>query len=130
MRDRVLETLRLTASELKSDVSTNSTNPAYLTYIMDYIIFYCVCQEVFLNFLQFRIHCQPHIPPLLACRFHHTLFHTRHSANDFLTFKAHDYLTLGLAVICSLTPLVQDVRIELLFLFPKQGCYHYTSSCL
>ena len=25
---------------------------------------------------------------------------------------------------------VQDVRIELLFLFPKQGCYHYTSSCI
>ena len=30
VRDKVLETLRLTASELKSDVSTNSTNPAYL----------------------------------------------------------------------------------------------------
>ena len=29
VRDRVLETLRLTASELESDVSTNSTNPAY-----------------------------------------------------------------------------------------------------
>ena len=29
MRDRVFETLRLAASELKSDVSTNSTNPAY-----------------------------------------------------------------------------------------------------
>ena len=50
VRDRVLETLRLMASELKSDVSTHSTNPAYLTYIMDYIIFYCVCQEVFLFF--------------------------------------------------------------------------------
>ena len=50
VRDRVLETLRLMASELKSDVSPNSTNPAYLTYIMDYIIFYCVCQEVFLFF--------------------------------------------------------------------------------
>ena len=47
MRDRVLETLRLTASELKSDVSTNSTNPAYLTYIMDYIILYYICQEFF-----------------------------------------------------------------------------------
>ena len=30
VRDRVLETLRLTASELKSDVSSHSTNPAYL----------------------------------------------------------------------------------------------------
>ena len=50
VRDRVLETLRLMASELKSDVSPNSTNPAYLTYIMDYIIFYCVCQEVFYFF--------------------------------------------------------------------------------
>ena len=30
VRDRVLETLRLAASELKSDVSANSTNPAYL----------------------------------------------------------------------------------------------------
>ena len=29
VRDRVLETLRLAASELKSDVSSNSTNPAY-----------------------------------------------------------------------------------------------------
>ena len=47
VRDRVLETLRLMASELKSDVSPNSTNPAYLTYIMDYIILYCICQEVF-----------------------------------------------------------------------------------
>ena len=47
VRDRVLETLRLTASELKSDVSSHSTNPAYLTYIMDYIILYCICQEVF-----------------------------------------------------------------------------------
>ena len=31
VRDRVLETLRLTASELESDVSANSTNPAYLS---------------------------------------------------------------------------------------------------
>ena len=30
VRDRVLETLRLMASELKSDVSTHSTNPAYV----------------------------------------------------------------------------------------------------
>lgn len=29
VRDRVLETLRLAASELKSDVSASSTNPAY-----------------------------------------------------------------------------------------------------
>ena len=50
VRDRVLETLRLMASELKSDVSPNSTNPAYLTYIMDYIILYFVCQEVFYFF--------------------------------------------------------------------------------
>ena len=63
VRDRVLETLRLTASELKSDVSPNSTNPAYLTYIMDYIILYCICQEFF-YFLQFRIHCEPHIIPI------------------------------------------------------------------
>ena len=47
VRDRVLETLRLMASEHKSDVSPNSTNPAYLTYIMDYITLYCICQEVF-----------------------------------------------------------------------------------
>ena len=47
VRDRVLETLRLMASELKSDVSSHSTNPAYLTYIMDYIILYCICQEFF-----------------------------------------------------------------------------------
>ena len=64
VRDRVLETLRLTASELKSDVSTNSTNPAYLTYIMDYIILYYICQEFFEFFLQFRIHCEPHIIPI------------------------------------------------------------------
>ena len=51
VRDRVLETLRLMASELKSDVSPNSTNPAYLTYIMDYIIFYCICQEFFEFFM-------------------------------------------------------------------------------
>ena len=50
VRDRVLETLRLMASELKSDVSTNSTNPAYLTYIMYYIMFYFICQEVFIFF--------------------------------------------------------------------------------
>ena len=36
------------ASELKSDVSSHSTNPAYLTYIMYYIILYCVCQVFFL----------------------------------------------------------------------------------
>ena len=47
VRDGALEAPRLTASELKSDVSSHSTNPAYLTYIMDYIILYCVCQEVF-----------------------------------------------------------------------------------
>ena len=29
VRDRVLETLRLAASELKSDVSASSTNPSY-----------------------------------------------------------------------------------------------------
>ena len=51
VRDRVLETLRLMASELKSDVSPNSTNPAYLTYIMDYITLYCICQEFFEIFL-------------------------------------------------------------------------------
>ena len=31
VRDMVLETLRLTASKLKSDMSTNSTDPAYLS---------------------------------------------------------------------------------------------------
>lgn len=51
VRDRVLETLRLTASELKSDVSSHSTNPAYPTYIMNYIILYCICQEVFEIFM-------------------------------------------------------------------------------
>ena len=106
VRDRVLETLRLMASELKSDVSPNSTNPAYLTYIMDYIIFYCVCQEVFLFF----------------------------AVQDSLRTTHHTYLAylsiLRLVYICSQTPVVQDVRIELLFLFPKQGCYHYTSSCI
>ena len=50
VRDRVLETLRLMASELKSDVSPNSTNPAYLTYIMNYIILYYICQDVFFDF--------------------------------------------------------------------------------
>ena len=54
VRDRVLETLRLTASELKSDVSSHSTNPAYLTYIMDYIILYCICQEFF-DFFGWRL---------------------------------------------------------------------------
>ena len=39
---------------------------------MDYIILYCICQEFFWFFLQFRIHCEPHIPPLLACLHHHS----------------------------------------------------------
>ena len=40
VRDKVLETLRLTASELKSDVSTNSTNPAYFGYIISHNFYF------------------------------------------------------------------------------------------
>ena len=57
-----------------------------------YHILFCLSRSFFI-FLQFRIHCQPHIPPLLACLYHHS----------FVSSKLNVTLTLGLAVICSLT---------------------------
>ena len=141
VRDRVLETLRLTASELKSDVSTNSTNPAYLTYIMDYIILYCICQEFF-DFFCWRLISMgrnkgQNKEPSQACPSFLPFEERYRSQQVFPCCQNIGLLSASVLTVSRLSNnvnkpqrVVQDVRIELLFLFPKQGCYHYTSSCI
>ena len=143
VRDRVLETLRLTASELKSDVSSHSTNPAYPTYIMNYIILYCICQEFFEFFMagvwflwgetnasKTKNRYKLAYPSCLLKKDIEVNSLSLLSEHWFAFSKRPHCFPNFQTMSNKPQRVVQDVRIELLFLFPKQGCYHYTSSCI
>ena len=120
----------------------HSTIPAYLTYIMYYITLYYICQEFFIFFGRGLISMgrnkrQQNKKPLQACLSFLSLEERCRSQQSFLVARTLICFQQASSLFPELSNnvnkpqrVVQDVRIELLFLFPKQGCYHYTSSCI
>ena len=108
---------------------------------MDYTILYCICQEFF-RFFGWRLisigrNKGPNKEPLQACLSFLSLEERCRSQQSFLVVRTLICFQQASSLFPELSNnvnkpqrVVQDVRIELLFLSPKQGCYHYTSSCI